>query len=152
MRKNLKLVSRAETKELIELKKANRKLLEENSRLLQLDEQLVLNSEKLKTIEQLAGGIAHELKNPLTSINGFLKLINQGEVDEEKRKIYFDILIEELLKIEKIANELLILAKPQSFSYKETDIHKLLMDITTLLNSQAILRIILLFSRVAGKG
>ncbi|NSL50654.1 ATP-binding protein [Calidifontibacillus erzurumensis] len=73
-------------------------------------EELLSRSDKLSTVGQLAAGIAHEIRNPLTSIKGFLQIIkSEGQVPNS----YTDIMLDELERIESIINEFLFLAKPQ---------------------------------------
>lgn len=94
------------------------------------------NSEKLSVAGQLAAGIAHEIRNPMTAIKGFVQLMKAGFGDKKK---YFDIMSSEIERIELILSELLILAKPQSIKYERKDIRVLLSQVITLLDSQAIL-------------
>ncbi|TVY11075.1 PAS domain S-box protein [Paenibacillus cremeus] len=94
------------------------------------------NSEKLSVAGQLAAGIAHEIRNPITSIKGFVQLMKAGLGDRQQ---YFDIMISEIERIELILSELLILAKPQTIKYERKDIRVLLSQVMTLLDSQAIL-------------
>jgi two-component system sporulation sensor kinase A len=94
------------------------------------------NSEKLSVAGQLAAGIAHEIRNPITSIKGFIQLMKSGFGEKQK---YFDIMTSEIERIELILSELLILAKPQSIKYERKDIRVLLSQVMTLLDSQAIL-------------
>ncbi len=73
-------------------------------------EELLSRSEKLSTVGQLAAGVAHEIRNPLTSIKGFLQIIqSEGTVPST----YTSIMLDELDRIESIVNEFLFLAKPQ---------------------------------------
>src|SRR5690606_3319770 len=72
-------------------------------------EELMIKSEKLSIAGQLAAGIAHEIRNPLTAIKGFLQLFND---DFDGKQNYFDIIFSELNRIELILSELLLLAKP----------------------------------------
>ncbi|MDR6553177.1 PAS domain S-box protein [Paenibacillus qinlingensis] len=94
------------------------------------------NSEKLSVAGQLAAGIAHEIRNPITSIKGFIHLMQSGFGEKKK---YFDIMTSEIERIEMILSELLILAKPQLIKYERKDIRVLLSQVMTLIDSQAIL-------------
>ncbi|MCM3618552.1 PAS domain S-box protein [Sutcliffiella horikoshii] len=98
-------------------------------------EEALVNSEKLTAVGQLAAGVAHEIRNPLTSLKGFLQLIKaQGGVNPE----YYEIMASELERIELISNEMLVLAKPQAKSMKNVDLVKLLKNVVFLLDSQAL--------------
>ncbi|WP_308639403.1 PAS domain S-box protein [Paenibacillus silvisoli] len=92
------------------------------------------NSEKLSVAGQLAAGIAHEIRNPITSIKGFVQLMKAGFGEKQK---YFEIMTSEIERIELILSELLILAKPQTIKYERKDIRVLLSQVMTLLDSQA---------------
>jgi two-component system sporulation sensor kinase A len=97
---------------------------------------LMINSEKLSVAGQLAAGIAHEIRNPLTAIKGFLQLMNSGQPAKQG---YLDIISEEIGRIEKILSELLVLAKPQGSKKDSKDIGLLLEQTITLLTTEAIL-------------
>ena len=99
-------------------------------------EALMLQSEKLSVAGQLAAGIAHEIRNPLTAIKGFFKLL---ERDMEEKKEYFQIIESELSRIELILSELLLLAKPHQVYVHQVSVHSLLKDVATLLETQAIM-------------
>jgi two-component system, sporulation sensor kinase A len=99
-------------------------------------EELMLYSEKLSIAGQLAAGIAHEIRNPLTAIKGFLQLV---EIHVKDKKQYFDIIYSELKRIELILSELLVLAKPQEVVFRPALTASLLRDVVTLLETQAIL-------------
>jgi two-component system sporulation sensor kinase A len=99
-------------------------------------EQLLINSEKLSIAGQLAAGIAHEIRNPITAIKGFIQLMKSGV---SEKKMYYEIMSSEIERIEMILSELLILAKPQMIHSDRKDIRNILAQVTTLLESQAIL-------------
>ncbi|USK35421.1 PAS domain S-box protein [Bacillus sp. F19] len=99
-------------------------------------EELMLRSEKLSVAGQLAAGIAHEIRNPLTAIKGFLQLMRSEGKGE---MTYFDIVFSELNRIELILSELLMLAKPQERVLKQTNLLTLIQDVATLLETQAIM-------------
>jgi len=99
-------------------------------------EELFVRSEKLSIAGQLAAGIAHEIRNQMTAIKGFIQLIKS---DLSKRTEYFDIILSEIDRIELILSELLILAKPQTVTFSTIEIHSLMNEVITLLNMEAIL-------------
>lgn len=98
-------------------------------------EELLRKSDKLSIVGQLAAGVAHEIRNPLTAIRGFAQLLQLGMMKQE----YISIMLSELDRIELIVNEFLLLAKPQAVNYKERDVRSLLYDIIALLETQAIM-------------
>ncbi|QKS43930.1 PAS domain S-box protein [Paenibacillus cellulosilyticus] len=100
------------------------------------NEELLINSEKLYVAGQLAAGIAHEIRNPLTSLKGFLQLISSGR---GSGKNYFDIMKSELTRIESIVSEMLMLSKPQVYDLTHQDTRRVLYDVVTLLEAQAAL-------------
>jgi two-component system sporulation sensor kinase A len=100
-------------------------------------QQLFINSEKLSIVGQLAAGIAHEIRNPLTAVKGFLKLLERQAAGNLH---YFEILNSEIDRMELIVNELLILAKPQVINYQKKDLCLILEQVITLLQSQALLK------------
>ncbi|MFJ8260268.1 PAS domain S-box protein [Peribacillus asahii] len=99
-------------------------------------QEMLQNTEKLSIAGQLAAGIAHEIRNPITAIKGFIQLINLN-IDDYKE--YFSIMSSEIQRIEQILSELLILAKPQVSKLEQKEINVLLNQVITLLDTQAIL-------------
>ncbi|QJC53717.1 PAS domain S-box protein [Paenibacillus albicereus] len=100
------------------------------------NEELLINSEKLYVAGQLAAGIAHEIRNPLTSLKGFLQLMASGRSTSSH---YFDIMKSELSRIEMIVSELLMLSKPQVYEMDFADVRVMMLDTALLLESQAAL-------------
>jgi PAS domain S-box-containing protein len=97
-------------------------------------EEFLRNTEKLSIVGELAAGIAHEIRNPLTTLKGFIQLIKK-----DNPTFYLDIMGDELDRIEAIANEFLYLAKPLAAEIKTVSIRELLEQITLLLTPQATL-------------
>lgn len=101
-------------------------------------EAALLETGKLSIVGQLAAGIAHEIRNPLTAVKGFLHLLPGAPMD--KQLSYLDIVQAELGRIETIVNELLVLAKPQVHEIKPRDLTAELQDVMTLMEPQALLK------------
>ncbi|WML45949.1 ATP-binding protein [Neobacillus sp. PS3-40] len=98
-------------------------------------EESLMKAEKLSLIGELAAGVGHEIRNPLTSIRGFMKYMRQNK--EEIRDEYFDIIDSELESLNQIAGELMILAKPQVMQFEKHDLIKLLNEVVFLLEAEA---------------
>ncbi|MFD1902948.1 histidine kinase dimerization/phospho-acceptor domain-containing protein [Paenibacillus rhizoplanae] len=97
-------------------------------------EELLRRSEKLTTVGQLAAGVAHEIRNPLTTLRGFLQLQQEKKV---LVPLHIDLMLSELDRINMIVSEFLILAKPQAVHFQQRDLRHIVGDVISLLDSQA---------------
>src|SRR5690625_1053017 len=100
-------------------------------------EEMMIRSEKMSIAGQLAAGVAHEIRNPLTSLKGFIQLLQAGV---NRKEAYYKIMIEEIEKMENITSELLFVSKPLTDHKKEESMETMLQDITVLLKPQAKLK------------
>lgn len=94
------------------------------------NERLILQSEKLKLAGEIAAGVAHEVRNPMTVISGFAQLIN-----EDKNSPYYpytDIIKSEIDRIDLIISEFLVLSRPAVDMKEIIHIQNVLEDIVTL--------------------
>ncbi|WP_040205172.1 ATP-binding protein [Neobacillus jeddahensis] len=98
-------------------------------------EEILLQSEKLSIVGELAAGVAHEIRNPLTTIKGFVQLYKA----ENSSIKYNDLLLNELERIETITSELLTLGKPQAVNLNRTNVGELIENTLELLSPQALL-------------
>ncbi|KZE68794.1 hypothetical protein AWM68_00495 [Fictibacillus phosphorivorans] len=110
-------------------------------------EELMLKSEKLSVLGELAAGVAHEIRNPLTSLKGFTKLLT--DADDVIRLEYLRIMESELNRINDIVGELMLVAKPQAVSFEHTNIQELIYSVVRLLETQAIMRNIQIWVNIA---
>ena len=92
-------------------------------------------SEKLKAIAALAAGMAHEIKNPLTSIKTFTEYIPKKKTDPEFLEKFQKIVGGEVDRINYIVKQLLEFSKPSELHLKETGINDLLDETLSLLNN-----------------
>jgi two-component system sporulation sensor kinase A len=101
-----------------------------------LAEALLLKKEKLSVLGELAAGIAHEIRNPLTSMKGFIQIMRETR---QVNDTYIDIVLSELERINQIVSELLVLAKPQSYDYKPFFLSDVIGYVVNLIGHEATL-------------
>lgn len=96
-------------------------------------EEVIRRAEKLSIIGQLAAGVAHEIRNPLTTLHGFVQLMKLKPLSPA----HIDIMMSELDRINFIVSEFLVLSKPQVSRYRTADLKEIVTDLLLFLDSQA---------------
>jgi two-component system, sporulation sensor kinase A len=96
-------------------------------------EEILLQSEKLSIVGELAAGVAHEIRNPLTTIKGFVQLYGKEDSSNEIN----NLLLSELERIETITSEMLSLGKPQAIQLNRANLCDLVDHTVDFLAPQA---------------
>ncbi len=91
----------------------------------------------LKTIGQMASSIAHEIRNPMTSIKGFLQLLANKETDPKNTE-YYDLIIEELDRANDIISEFLSIARDKIVDMKPASLNVIINSLLPIIFSDAI--------------
>jgi len=97
-------------------------------------EERLRRTDKLSVVGELSASVAHEIRNPLTSLKGLVQLL---QMEDEKHQLYYQIMLDELNRINHIVGELLLLAKPQQIKFTEADIQLILYNVISLLKTEA---------------
>lgn len=102
-------------------------------------EQERLRLDRLCTISQMAAGISHEVRNPMTTVRGFLQLL--GKKEEYRRdKQFFDLMIEELDRANAIISEYLAMSQNKVSQFETTRLTSIIQAILPLLETDAVQR------------
>lgn len=83
----------------------------------------VVRSEKMRLVSEMAASVAHEIRNPLTAVRGFVHLLGTSGVSEEKRIFYKDICFTELERAELIISDYLSLARTDPDTVEKIDVN-----------------------------
>lgn len=97
-------------------------------------ESLLRNAEKLSVVGQLAAGVAHEIRNPLTTIKGMLQLAKN-----HFRPDLYKLLMSEIDRMNFIVSELLVLGKPHDVQYSKEDFFSIVNNIVQIFETQAVM-------------
>jgi signal transduction histidine kinase/putative methionine-R-sulfoxide reductase with GAF domain len=96
----------------------------------------LIRSEKLAALGQLAAGIAHEIRNPLTSINILIHSLTENLPAKISCREDLKVIEEEILRINEIVDQFLRFARPASPLFEKTDLLPIFEEILQLLRPQ----------------
>ncbi|MDJ0332370.1 ATP-binding protein [Planococcus sp. S3-L1] len=86
----------------------------------------------LELIGQMAAGISHEIRNPMTTVRGFLQLLTDNN-ELQKFNPYFDLMIDELDRANAIISEFLSMGNTRSSDLEMQNLNDIIYDISPLL-------------------
>ncbi|MBS4189422.1 GHKL domain-containing protein [Bacillus sp. FJAT-49705] len=98
-----------------------------------------IHSEYITNISKLAAGIAHEIRNPLTTVKGFIQLLKPYLIEIGKEQ-YAEIALEEINRANDLIYEFLNSTKPQENKKSEISLNKIVKDIAILYESEGLLK------------
>jgi two-component system, NtrC family, sensor histidine kinase HydH len=97
----------------------------------------VRRKEKLAAIGGLAAGVAHEIRNPLSSIKGLASYFKNKFEEDSDDKEAAGVMIHEVDRLNRVITELLEFAKPTQLNLKSTDVNELLEHSVRLIQQEA---------------
>lgn len=92
---------------------------------LKQSQSLVRRTDRLRSLETMAGGLAHEIRNPLTSIKAFVDLAPERKDDEQFLARFSKVVREDVNRIERLTREILDYAKPNEPFLREEDLNEI---------------------------
>ncbi|MFY4775449.1 ATP-binding protein [Metabacillus sp. RGM 3146] len=98
----------------------------------------IIKSEKLAIASELAASVAHEVRNPLTVVRGFIQLMGQEAKEINPKNIeYTDLVLSELDRAQEIITDYLNLARQQYFEKEKLNLTELLVEVSKIMTSYA---------------
>lgn len=101
-------------------------------------QQKVEHQQTLNVIGQMAASIAHEIRNPLTSLKGFTDLLKEDATEEAQ--MYLSVIDSELQRMEQILSELLMLSKPANISVELLEFDKIVQHVIEFMMPDALMK------------
>ena len=100
--------------------------------------ELSLKYDNLSTVRRLAASVAHEIRNPLTTVRGFMQLM-KPLLEGSGKSSYADVAIEEIDRANKIIHEFLNASKSPTLKKNFMSLNTVIQDIVMLCQSEAVL-------------
>ncbi len=94
---------------------------------------------QLNLVGELAASIGHEVRNPMTTVRGFLQLLS-GKDECQPYRDYFDLMVDELDRANTIISEFLSLARGKTAPLEEQNLNEIVTVLTPLIQSDAIMQ------------
>ncbi len=98
---------------------------------------LLSRAEKFSFLGNLAARLAHEIKNPMTAIGTFIQLLPHKYDDEEFRRDFYQVAMEETMRVNNLITELLDLVRPKESHFAYGDLHELIKKMILLVSPQS---------------
>ncbi len=93
-------------------------------------------ADRLATVGEMAAGIAHEIKNPLTGIAGVIQIIGRDLAEDDPRRMIIREVLDQIDRLDKAVKNLLSFARPPEPKLTKVDVNALLDKITSFLSPQ----------------
>jgi PAS domain S-box-containing protein len=87
---------------------------------------MLAQSEKLAALGRFTANVAHEIRNPLTSVGGFARRLKGRITGDGKQKEYVEFIIAEVSRLENILKNVLSFSREIVPRYEEHDIHEII--------------------------
>jgi two-component system sensor histidine kinase HydH len=108
-------------------------------------------SRRLASVGRLAAGVAHEIRNPLSSIKGFATYFKERYQDIPQDQQTATIMIQEVDRLNRVVSQLLEFARPVNIKPQPTNLNALIDDSIKLIENQAAQKDITIKTRISNQ-
>jgi two-component system, NtrC family, sensor histidine kinase HydH len=103
---------------------------------LKITREQLMESEKMVAIGEMASGLAHEIRNPLVSIGGFVRRLAKKFQGNGEARSYFQVIITEVERLEKTLNEIVDFSQNPREKYKDWDLNRIVEEALALIQRE----------------
>nr|WP_223260614.1 HAMP domain-containing sensor histidine kinase [Paenibacillus ihbetae] len=96
-----------------------------------------VQNEKAEAVNHVAASLAHEVRNPLTTVLGFLQLMKSGTFSPEKTNRFLEISMEEIRRTEQILSDYLSISKPAASIRQRLELISQMQAVVEVMTSYA---------------
>lgn len=93
--------------------------------------------DRLNLIGEMAASISHEVRNPMTTVRGFMQLLYDKEENQSHRS-YYDLMIEELDRANSILTEFLSISRTKATERRVQNLNLIISSMLPLLEANAV--------------
>ena len=112
------------------------KELEQAYKNLQESQDQLLRAERLSAVGKMATRLAHEIRNPIVSFGGFVRLMSKRLPKEDPNQEYLSIITEEVTRLEKLLTQVLDFARPAGPSFELVDLNEVVQQVMVMMQPE----------------
>ncbi len=101
---------------------------------LQVSFESLRRAERLSALGQLSAGLAHEIRSPLSAIEGAVEIVARPELEPERREEFAAVVKKELARLNEMLNHFLEFARPRPPQLKPTNLQMLMEEVCGLVS------------------
>jgi len=108
----------------------------QRAKLKEAQEELI-QANKFKVLGELASGMAHEIRNPLGSIQGSLEILKEDYKEGDKKAEFLNILFKEIKRLNRVVTDFLSYARPTQPALVDCDLNQLISESISIIKPEA---------------
>jgi two-component system, NtrC family, sensor histidine kinase AtoS len=95
----------------------------------------VLRANRLAGLGELAAGMAHEIRNPLTAVKGYAQVLEDELESDDPKREYTGVIVKEVNRLDRIVQELLAFARPSASHFEMSNLNEVIEETLVLIEN-----------------